>query len=249
MATAYEVIDSGEGRKLERFGDYRLIRPCSQAIWRPREASWSADAEFVRDSGWKGRLPNEWEIEIESVVMQLRPTDFGHLGLFPEHAMHIEWLRSQQPERLLNLFAYSGLISLALGKQCAVCHVDAAKGMVEWAKENAARNAIDSIRWIVDDAVKFMKREVRRGAQYDAVVLDPPTFGRGRQGEVFKLERDILTLLELTHALKPKAILLTCHTPGVTPTTLSNLLGARSEAGEVVLGDHIPSGVYGRWLA
>ena len=246
MATAYELIDSGNEKKYERFGAYRIVRPCPQALWRPQK-KWECDAEFTRADGWKGSLPTSWEIPIADVRMKLSPTDFGHLGLFPEHAIHIEWLKKQKPKQVLNLFAYSGLLSLALARDAQVCHLDASKGMIQWGKENAALNGIDSIRWIVDDAIKFLKREVKRGQQYDMIILDPPTFGRGSKGEVFKIERDIVPLLDLCHQLAPSSILLSCHTPGVTPRVLVKLLYTK-DAGEALLGGDIPCGAYARWV-
>jgi 23S rRNA (cytosine1962-C5)-methyltransferase len=181
-------------------------------------------------------------------------TDFGHVGVFPEHSKF--WPRMNKWAKdlnVLNLFAYSGGASLALALGGAkVCHVDASKGMVDWAKDNAKINGVSSIRWIVDDAVKFLAREEKRGVKYDAIILDPPTFGRGPQGEVFKLEEKIHSLLESCRAIlsdKPKFVLLSCHTPGWTPKILHELFveyfpNSKIESGEMIISERLPSGAY-----
>ena len=214
MKDDYELIDSGDGRKFERFGAYTLVRPCSQAMWRPRDAAaWrTASATFDREDGnrWHGRsaLPKEWNIETAGIRFRLSGTDFGHLGIFPEQREQWKWIREVVKGEwrkvkddgeggrvsVLNLFAYSGGSTIAAAQGGAeVCHLDAAKGMVQWARENAALNGLQDhpIRWIADDAHKFLRREVRRGRRYDAVILDPPTFGRGANGELYKIERDL----------------------------------------------------------
>lgn len=245
MANEYELLDSGDGRKLERFGDCILIRPAAQAVWPPTlaESEWArADASFSRQKGlhWEmhGHVPPEWTVQIEGVKMLLSATDFGHLGVFPEHAVLWRELRElcrRSRDRLgrapnvLNLFAYSGGATMALAQAGAeVCHLDAARGMVDWARRNAGINGLDNapIRWIVDDALKFVKREVRRGRTYDAVILDPPSFGRGRQGQVFKIEQHLVPLLKELCALVPEPVfvLLTCHTPEFGATVLGNVL-------------------------
>ncbi len=266
----YELVDSGDGRKLERFGKYVLARPCSQAMWRPSlsPAEWArADASFDREDGnrWHGRtnLPESWTIETAGVKFKLGGTDFGHLGIFPEQRAQWKWIRERcaaKPARVLNLFAYSGgsTMAAALGG-AEVCHLDAARGMVEWARENARLNnlADSPIRWIVDDAHKFMRREERRGRKYDAVVLDPPTFGRGAGGELYKIERDLKDTLALVKSLlseNPSFVLFSSHTPGLSPTVAENILGqlfpqARLESGEMLLeGKRLscPSGIYCR---
>lgn len=267
MADDYELIDSGDGRKLERFGRYVLARPCSQAMWRPSMPdAWSrADATFDREDGnrWHGRtnLPKEWTIETASIRFRLGGTDFGHLGIFPEQRAQWRWIREHSKgARVLNLFAYSGgsTMAAALGGG-DVCHLDASKGMVEWARANAALNKLaDSpIRWIVDDAHKFMKREVRRGRRYDAVILDPPTFGRGASGEMYKIERDLKETLSLVKDLlsdTPRFVLFSSHTPGLSQIVAENILsqlfpGASLESGEMLLeGKSLPcpSGIYCR---
>ena len=261
MTDDYELLDSGDGRKLERFGKYVLARPCSQAMWRPArsDAEWAkADASFDRVDGnnWHGRanLPKEWQIQTAGIRFKLGGTDFGHLGVFPEQREQWRWIRERvereasggREVRALNLFAYSGgsTMAAALGG-AEVCHLDASKGMVEWARENARLNGLAErpIRWIVDDAHKFMKREIRRGRKYDAVILDPPTFGRGAGGELYKIERDLKETLGLVKDLlseKPSFVLFSSHTPGLSQIVAENILSqlfpaARLESGEMLL--------------
>ena len=272
MKDDYELLDSGDGRKLERFGKYVLARPCSQALWRPAldESAWlRADASFDREEGnrWHGRgnLPKAWNIETAGIKFKLGGTDFGHLGIFPEQRTQWEWIMDRmrgtgKGKRVLNLFAYSGgsTMAAALGG-AEVCHLDASKGMVEWARDNARLNGLADapIRWIVDDAHKFMKREIRRGRRYDAVVLDPPTFGRGAGGEMYKIERDLKETLSLVGDLLvdcPSFVLFSSHTPGISPVAAENILGqlfhnADLESGEMLLegeGLSCPSGIYCR---
>jgi 23S rRNA (cytosine1962-C5)-methyltransferase len=271
----YALLDSGEGRKLEAFGEYVLDRPCAQAVWQMRapELWQTAAARFSRKDGlqWFGRdqLPESWHVWVNGVKMRLALTDFGHVGVFPETRSLWDALREliakvssqrKQAVRFLNLFAYSGGATLAAaqaGAQC--CHVDAAKGMVEWAGSNAALNGLEnaSIRWIVDDVNKFLQREARRGRVYDLVLLDPPSFGRGKQGELYKIEQDLWTTLTNVKAVlsaQPVAVFLTSHTPGFTPVLLQNLLriffaGAEFKAGELLLEGEpsvlpLPSGTW-----
>ena len=271
----YELVDSGDGRKLERFGKYVLARPCSQAMWRPSlgEAEWNrADASFDREDGnrWHGRnnLPKEWQIETAGIRFRLGGTDFGHLGIFPEQRAQWKWIRDEVERRGgggekisgLNLFAYSGgsTMAMALGG-AEVCHLDASKGMVEWARDNARLNGLADkpIRWIVDDAHKFMRREIRRGHRYDAIVLDPPSFGRGAGGEMYKIERDLKDTLAMVKELlsdRPAFVLFSSHTPGLSRIVAENILSqlfpsARLELGEMLLeGGSLacPSGIYCR---
>lgn len=274
MIEDYELIDSGDGRKLERFGKYVLARPCSQAMWRPElsDDRWNrADASFDREDGnrWHGRtnLPKEWTIETAGIKFKLGGTDFGHLGIFPEQRAQWKWIRNEVKERgqesgvsVLNLFAYSGgsTMAAALGG-AEVCHLDASKGMVEWARENARLNGLGDkpIRWIVDDAHKFMKREIRRGHKYDAIILDPPTFGRGAGGEMYKIERDLKETLSLVKELlsnHPAFVLFSSHTPGLSEIVAKNILSqlfptATLESGEMLLEGkalQCPSGIYCR---
>lgn len=270
----YELLDSGNGKKLERFADVILERPCAQAVWAPASPElWKkAAARFDRSGGlnWHGRgnLKKEWTCEIAGVKMRLSVTDFGHLGVFPETRALWQWIREtlarqQQPVKFLNLFAYSGGATLAAAQakaQC--CHLDASKGMVEWARENARINGLTEapVRWIVDDVIKFLNREVKRGSQYDAVLLDPPSFGRGKKGELYKIEDALMETLDLADkVLSDKAlfVLLTSHTPGFSPIVLGNLLRQYHtdgviESGEMLLtgGDGVmplPNGNWARW--
>ena len=272
MADDYELIDSGDGRKYERFGDVTLARPCSQALWLPvRPEAWSrATATFDREDGnrWhnRGALPKEWTIETAGIRFRLSGTDFGHLGIFPEQRTQWMWIRDtlkasgRENPAVLNLFAYSGGSTIAAAQGGAsVCHLDASKGMVQWARENAALNGLADhpIRWIVDDAHKFMEREVRRGRRYDAIILDPPTFGRGANGEMYKIERDLKRTLSLVKGLlseRPIFVLFSSHTPGLSCTVAENILrqsfpDARVESGEMLLEGRsvpCPSGIYCR---
>ncbi len=271
----YELVDSGDGLKLERFGPHILSRPCSQAVWKkslPAKVWEEATATFTRmdDKRWhsKGSAPDTWSINTQEIAFKLSCTDFGHLGIFPEVRPFWQWIRetikqASRPIKLLNLFAYSGGITLAAAQAGAeVCHLDASKGMVAWARENAALNGLQNapIRWIVEDVQKFIDREIRRGKTYDAIFLDPPTFGRGAQGELFKIEEHINPLLDSVKNLlspNPLFVIFSCHTPGFTPTVLSHLLSQRFagtiDSGEMLLEGKnclsIPSGSYARWLA
>ena len=266
----YQLLDSGSGLKLERFNEYTLMRPCPQAVWRPEKPElWEkADASFSRDNGnkwtFRKKLPKEWISTICGVDFKISPTDFGHLGAFPEHADLWEWMRGKidKEDKILNLFAYSGGVTLAAAQEGAqVCHLDASKGMVDWARENAKLNRLEKapIRWIVDDAIKFLNREVKRGSKYEGIILDPPTFGRGAKGEIFKIEEEILPLLRLCSQLlsdRPLFILFSCHTPGFTPIVMGHLMKQTMNRGHVETGEmilhspgalSIPSGSFARW--
>ena len=279
MNKGYTLLDSGEGHKVERFGEYTFVRPCSQALWRPEKPMkiWEkeADALFTREwkGSWKSKrpLPKSWEVIIDGLSLRISTTDFGHLGVFPEHADSWQWMadliaKRHPPPRVLNLFAYSGGATLAAARAGAeVCHLDASAGMVSWAKENAQRNKLNKapIRWIVDDAKKFLKREVRRKKSYDAIILDPPSFGHGSKGQIFKIDKDVPLILDLCRELlseKPLFIFFSCHTPGYTPTVLGHLLDqtvkglqGTIETGEMLLQNpskkirSIPNGAYARW--
>ncbi len=279
MPDQYELLDSGNGRKLERFGDVVLERPCAQAVWAPQDSNlWkSADARFDRVGGhnWEGRdqLSKAWNVEIGGVTMKLSATDFGHLGVFPETRELWKWIRTSlktvkekkgREPTFLNLFAYSGGATLAAAQAgAACCHLDASKGMVDWARENAALNQLQDapIRWIVDDVIKFLRREVKRGNRYDGILLDPPSFGRGKKGELYKIEESLMTTLDLVNEVlsdDPAFVLLTSHTPGFSPIVLGNLLrqyhaGGRIESGEMLLTGKpaamdLPNGNWARWI-
>lgn len=261
----YSLLDSGNQKKFEKFGPYKIVRPCAQALWKPLQSHWHSDAVFEREekNEWSGKLPKDWIAIHEGIQFKLSPTGFGHIGMFPEHSYLWNWAADlvKPGSEILNLFAYSGGATLALAKAGAnVCHVDASKGMVQWAKENAILNNLESapIRWIVDDAIKFLGREVRRGRRYDGILLDPPSFGRGAKGEVFKIERDLSELLSLCKELlsdKPLFLICSNHTNQVTPTVLKHLfeevLPGKVESGELLItGEEcrpIPTGTYARW--
>ncbi|HEV3417802.1 MAG TPA: class I SAM-dependent methyltransferase [Pirellulales bacterium] len=249
----YELLDFGEGRKLERFGDVILDRPAPAAsdVRRSQPDLWSqatARYELVGDQrgGERGKwvpadaLPERWTIAFGPLRFELKPTDFGHVGVFPEQIANWEWIARQVRAaaaeiprlRVLNLFAHTGGSTLAAAAAGAeVVHVDSARNVVAWARRNAELTDLASapIRWIVEDAALFVRRELKRGNRYDAVILDPPSFGHGPAGETWKLEDDLPALLaacaDLT-AGRCRFILLTCHTPSVTPTAARDLLGA-----------------------
>lgn len=234
----YEYLDSGNQNKLEKFGDYILIRPCSQAVWKPLHPElWQkTHGKFTRDpvNQWKSshKLPNFWFMRFQELVFKLMPTDFGHLGIFPEHAKVWEWVKTRvtSTDKILNLFAYTGGATLALAKAGAsICHVDASKTTVAWARENAGLNQLEKapIRWIVDDVTQFLRREVRRGHFYNGIILDPPTYGRGSKGEVFEIVKDLPEILQLCVQLlssDAKFLILSSHTLGYTPLVLKHLL-------------------------
>lgn len=277
----YTLVDSGKGRKLERFGPYLLSRPCSQAVWMPQASieEWNkADAFFSREQENKwtqvSPLSPSWKINMAGLSFKISPTDFGHLGVFPEQQPFWEWIQktlkiytqSAIKPRVLNLFAYSGGSTLAAAKAgAAVCHLDASKGMVAWARENALLNGLENapIRWIVEDVKKFLARELKRGSRYEAIILDPPSFGRGSKGELFKIEQDIVGLLQDCRELlskDPLFILFSCHTPGFSPLVMRHLLAQTMQgwkgiinAGEMVLPGssrvlEVPSGTHATWV-
>ena len=259
-----------------------LARPCAQAVWKPAlpAVEWrKATATFFRDGGnkWHGRekLPPTWTIAVDGTKFQLSSTDFGHLGIFPEQ--RDQWRRiaeecaafrkkHHRAPRAINLFAYSGGSTLAAARAGAeVCHVDASKGMVDWARKNAALNQLEDkpIRWIVDDVTKFLERELRRENRYDLLILDPPSYGRGAKGEVFKIENDLPNLLALLQKLlsdQPLGVLLSCHTPELTPISLHHLMqqafgeqGGKIDQGEMQLRGAedtlpVPSGSFSWWV-
>ena len=282
MNDDYELLDSGDGRKLERFGKYVLARPCSQAMWRPckSEADWNrADASFDREDGnhWHGRgnLPKEWTVETAGIRFKLGGTDFGHLGIFPEQREQWRWIRDEVERRcgggrgavsVLNLFAYTGGATAAAAKAgAAVCHVDAAKGMVAAAKENLKLSGLEDapVRYIVDDCKKFVEREIRRGHKYDGIIMDPPSYGRGPGGEVWKLEEcahELITLAARLMSDEPLFFLVNSYTTGLSPMTMGYMvMDAMELRGKVCaeeLGLHVtqtglylPAGASARWTA
>ena len=278
----YEVIDTSGGEKLERWGDYILVRPDPQVIWdTPRtDRRWKQkNGHYHRSSKGGGeweffQLPEEWCIRYRELTFRLKPFSFKHTGLFPEQAVNWDWFSSiikerkkaGQPVKVLNLFAYTGGATLAAAKAgAAVTHVDASKGMVSWAKENAAASGLSDapIRWLVDDCVKFVEREIRRGNTYDAIIMDPPSYGRGPKGEIWKIEESIFPFLRLTAQILSKDacfFLINSYTTGLQPAVLSYMLqtvitpqfGGHVEAGEIGLPVSsnsliLPCGASGRW--
>lgn len=240
----YEVIDCSKGEKLERWGDYILVRPDPQVIWdTPRkEKGWhKMNAHYHRSKKGGGEweffdLPQQWSIHYHSLTFQLKPFSFKHTGLFPEQAANWDWFselikKAGRPVKVLNLFAYTGGATIAAAAaDASVTHVDASKGMVTWAKENAASSGLADapIRWIVDDCVKFVEREIRRGNHYDAIIMDPPSYGRGPKGEIWKIEESIHPLVKLCAQLlvdRPLFFLINSYTTGLQPAVLSYLIG------------------------
>lgn len=283
----YEVLDATEGEKLERWGNYILVRPDPQVIWStPRShRGWSKkNGHYHRSAKGGGEweffdLPDEWSISYRlggsPLTFRLKPFSFKHTGLFPEQAANWEWFsqllreagrRADRPLKVLNLFAYTGGATLAAASAgAAVTHVDASKGMVNWAKENAAASGLGNapVRWLVDDCVKFVEREIRRGSRYDGIIMDPPSYGRGPKGEIWKLETSIWPLITQTAQLLSEDalfFLLNSYTTGLQPGVLSYMLseaiarpfGGRVEASEIGLpvsgsGLVLPCGAAGRW--
>lgn len=275
----YTLLDSGNRRKLELCGAQRLIRPAPQATWRPglAAADWQEATEYLRSASgggaWQGELPKEWLLQCGKRLFAARPTGFGHLGFFPEQASSWQWIETLCGDRggpleVLNLFAYTGGSTMAAAAGGArVCHVDASAGVVSWARQNAAANALGGaeVRWICDEASKFCLRELRRGRRYDLIVLDPPSFGRGPKGEVFKIEQDLPPLLECCGELlteRPLGALLSAHSSGFSPRVLEMLLhdlrgsrGGEIWAEEMMVeatapgGRSLPSGARAFWRA
>ena len=275
----FELLDCSRGEKLERWGDYYLVRPDPQAIWEtPRKNShWNdRDARYRRsESGggrWdKGSLPQSWQIRYGELTFQVKPMNFKHTGLFPEQASNWDWAMKKiraagRPISVLNLFAYTGAATLACARAGAqVCHVDAAKGMVAWGKENAAASGLSDapIRWIVDDCAKFVEREIRRGRRYDALIMDPPSYGRGPGGEVWKLEQNLWPFVSLCAGVlseQPLFVIINSYTTGLSPSVLSYVtesiftkkFGGRSDSQELGLpvtdsGLVLPCGATCRW--
>ncbi len=236
----YELIDCSRGEKLERWKDVYLVRPDPQVIWDTprRNRHWETrNARYIRsESGggsWeKGEIPESWELNYGELRFRVRPMNFKHTGLFPEQASNWDWAMAKiraagRSVKVLNLFAYTGAATAACLKAGAeVCHVDAAKGMVAWAKENAAVNGLSGapVRWIVDDCAKFVEREIRRGKHYDAIIMDPPSYGRGPGGEVWKLEQNLWPFVSLCADLlskQPLFLLINSYTTGLSASVLS----------------------------
>ena len=275
----YEVIDTSTGEKLERWGDYILVRPDPQVIWNTpkNNAGWrKKNGHYHRSVKGGGEwefwnLPEEWSIHYKELTFHLKPFSFKHTGLFPEQAVNWDWFselirNAGRPIKALNLFAYTGGATLSAAKAGAnVTHVDASKGMVAWAKENAAASGLKGapIRWLVDDCVKFVEREIRRGNQYDAIIMDPPSYGRGPKGEIWKIEESIYPFIELTTQIltdEPLFYLVNSYTTGLQPAVLTYMIqtalvprfGGVVESSEIGLpvssnGLVLPCGASGRW--
>lgn len=277
----YELLDCGGGEKLERWDKQILVRPDPQAIWETAHTNpgWKrAGGRYLRSQSggghWeKAKLPESWKMHYGELTFQVKPMNFKHTGLFPEQAVNwdfaMEKIRNAgRPIRVLNLFAYTGGATVACAKAGAsVCHVDAAKGMVAWARENAKLSGLEDspIRWIIDDCAKFVEREIRRGKAYDAIIMDPPSYGRGPGGEIWKLEENLYPFVKLCAGVlsdKPLFVLINSYTTGLAPSVLGYLLGilvkekyggkcAWDELGLPVTetGLCLPCGATGRWFS
>lgn len=276
----YEVIDTSCGEKLERWGKYILLRPDPQVIWKTDKTvpEWNRlNGHYHRSSKGGGeweffKLPEEWTISYKELNFRLKPFSFKHTGLFPEQAVNWDWFgerirNANRPVKVLNLFAYTGGATLAAANAGAsVTHVDASKGMVTWAKENAAASGLSDapIRWLVDDCVKFVEREIRRGNKYDGIIMDPPSYGRGPKGEIWKIEESIYPFVELcAQLLSDNAIffLINSYTTGLQPAVLSYMLNTviqKKRSGQVLASEIglpvssnglvLPCGASGRWF-
>lgn len=274
----YEVIDAGAGEKLERYKEFILRRPEPQAMWNTDLSTWNKlDGFYHRsDKGggyWeiKTKMPEFWTVNYKDLTFRVSPTGFKHTGIFPEQAVNWDFMmnkikNSNREIKVLNLFAYTGGASIACAKSGAsVTHVDASKGMISWAKENAELSKIEKnkIRYIVDDCLKFVERENRRGNKYDAIVMDPPSYGRGPNGEMWKFEKNLDVLINSCLEIlsdKPLFFLINAYTTGISSTVLYNILktslekkyGGKITAGEIGLPITknkliLPCGIYGKW--
>ena len=277
----YELLDTNDGERLERWGKYILIRPDPQVIWRgvAKHPAWQrADGIYRRSNTGGGQwtfrdVPDRWQVHYDDLTFNVGLMNFKHTGIFPEQAANWDFAMDQirhagRPIRVLNLFAYTGAATVACASAGAtVCHVDAAKGMVAWAKENAKSSGLENapIRWIVDDCAKFVEREIRRGKTYDAIIMDPPSYGRGPGGEVWKLEENLFPVVKLVSGVlsdDPLFIVMNTYTTGLAPsavtyimeTVISKKFGGHTESQELGLpvtesGLALPCGVTTRWTA
>ena len=274
----YEILDMANGEKLERWGNIYLIRPDPQIIWKKKSfpEKWNlANAKYNRSSsgggGWKyiKKVPDNWQIKYNNLTFNIKPMGFKHTGLFPEQAFNWDWMinkiqNANREIKVLNLFAYTGGATVACSYAGAsVCHVDSSKGMVSWAKENIASSGLEKrpVRYIVDDVVKFVNREIRRGNKYDGIIMDPPSYGRGTNGEVWKFEENISDLVELCRNVlsdKPLFFLINSYTTGISSTVLENILRLNMpKKGKISCGEIglpmtnsklvLPCGIFARW--
>ncbi len=275
----YEILDMSNGEKLERWKDIILIRPDPQIIWKEKSfpEKWkTANARYSRSNTGGGawqyhkRLPESWQVHYKDLTFNIKPMGFKHTGLFPEQAVNWDWMinkiKSEKREiKVLNLFAYTGGATVACASAGAsVCHVDSSKGMVSWAKENIVSSGLSErpVRFIIDDVTKFVQREIRRGNKYDAIIMDPPSYGRGKNGEVWQFENNISDLVELCSQVlsdNPLFFLINSYTTGISSKVLENILSiklnlkkGKLSSGEIGLpmkdsGLVLPCGIYGRW--
>ena len=276
----YEIIDMANGEKLERWNNIILVRPDPQIIWKEkiRPEEWKKqNARYIRSKtgggSWeyKKSLPKSWQVKYKELTFNIKPMGFKHTGLFPEQAVNWDWMmdkikNAKREIKVLNLFAYTGGATVAaLSAGASVCHVDSSKGMVAWAKENVASSGLSQkpVRYIVDDVVKFVNREIRRGNTYDAIIMDPPSYGRGANGEVWQFEEAIYDLVDLCGKVlsdKPLFFLINSYTTGISSKVLENILNltiGKSHKGKVYSGEIglpmknsnlvLPCGIYGRW--
>lgn len=274
----YEIIDMANGEKLEKWGKYILTRPDPQIIWKDKSfpKEWTKSSAVYKRSktgggSWeyKAKLPQNWQIKYGELVFNIKPMGFKHTGLFPEQAVNWEWMMqkikdAKREVKVLNLFAYTGGATVAcLSAGASVCHVDSSKGMVTWAKENVVSSKLQDrpVRYIIDDVVKFVEREIRRGNKYDAIIMDPPSYGRGAKGEVWQFEENIADLVSLcTKVLSenPLFFLINSYTTGISSEVLANILrleikkNGKISNGEIGLPMKnsklvLPCGIYARW--
>lgn len=243
----YELLDMCDGNKLEKWGEYILVRPDPQIVWKEKshpELWKKADAKYLRSNTGGGhwekskKIKDSWKIKYKDLIFNVKPMGFKHTGLFPEQAVNWDYIReniSKQTKKgkevkVLNLFSYTGGATVAaLSAGASVCHVDSSAGMTSWAKENVTSSGLRDkpVRFIVDDVLKFVKREIRRGNKYDAIIMDPPSYGRGKNGEVWNIEKDLYELLDLTSKLlsdKPLFVLVNTYTGGLSGTIISNVM-------------------------
>jgi 23S rRNA (cytosine1962-C5)-methyltransferase len=274
----YELIDSGDGEKLERFGEYVLRRPDPQALWQKNldEKEWKkANASFIREGDnakWrvKDDMAKEWVIEMSGLKFFIKPTAFKHTGLFPEQEPNWQWIKEKvksanRPIKILNLFGYTGGATLAgLSAGAEVTHIDGSKSAITWARQNAEVSKLDDkkVRWIEEDARKFVQREIKRGNKYDAIIMDPPAFGHGANNEVWKIEEDFIGLLDSCGQIlseQPLFILINGYSAGYSAVAYENCLkeitkkfGGNIESGELTIeesktGRLLPAGIFARW--
>ena len=278
----YEILDMANGEKLERWNNIFLVRPDPQIIWKQKmyPEKWKkADARYCRSNSggghweYKRKIPESWQVKYKNLTFNIKPMGFKHTGLFPEQAVNWDWMinkiKSQKSKevKVLNLFAYTGGATVAcLSAGASVCHVDSSKGMVAWAKENVEASGLKDkkVRYIVDDVKKFVMREIRRGNTYDAIIMDPPSYGRGTNGEIWKFEENIEELIELCMQVlseKPLFFLINSYTTGISSMVLENILRiqmkkvkvkSQFENGEIGLPmtdskTVLPCGIFARW--